>query len=110
MFGRSQQPDLNVLVLRDADVIAARVRWALDEASPEERPGLERAAALIEQAAAAEDTDLFARWVHERLAAAGYEGAPDSVQAIKVLREAAPGLSLKSAVQLAKHAAAPSQR
>ncbi|TLS44499.1 hypothetical protein FE633_19500 [Streptomyces montanus] len=110
MFGRSQQPDLNVLVLRDADVIAARVRWALDEASPEERPGLERAAALVEQAAAAEDADLFARWVHERLAAAGYEGAPDSVQAIKVLREAAPGLSLKSAVQLAKHAAAPSRR
>ena len=106
MFGRSKQPELNVLVLRDADVIAAGVRQALAEAGPEQRPGLERAAALIEQAAAASDADLRARWVHERLAAAGYEGPADSVRAIKVLREAAPGLSLLSAVQLSKDAAA----
>ncbi|MBX9397046.1 hypothetical protein K4749_26490 [Streptomyces sp. TRM72054] len=44
--------------------------------------------------------------VRERLDAVGYEGPADSVQAIKHLREAAPGLSLLSAVQLAKSAAA----
>ncbi|MEG3627704.1 hypothetical protein [Streptomyces poriticola] len=106
MFGWSKQPELNVLVLRDADVIAATVRWALAEATADERPGLERAAALVEQAAAASDADLRARWVHERLAAAGHEGPADSVAAVKVLREAAPGLSLASAVQLSKDAAA----
>ncbi|MFI1730567.1 hypothetical protein ACH40E_15320 [Streptomyces acidicola] len=111
MFGSlgSRKDQLNVLVLRDADVIAASVRQALAEAGEEERPGLERAAALIERAAAAHDDDLRARWVHERLAAAGYEGAPDSVAGIKALRQAEPGLSLLTATQLAKTAAASGQ-
>ncbi|MFA3876177.1 hypothetical protein ABS735_21240 [Streptomyces sp. MMCC 100] len=106
MFGRLAPPELNVLVLRDADVVAHGIRQALAEATPEERPGLERAAALVEQAAAAPDAELFARWVHERLAAAGHEGPADSVQAVRTLREAAPGLSLRQAVKLSKAAAA----
>ncbi|MFE5599747.1 hypothetical protein ACFQ8O_11230 [Streptomyces coelicoflavus] len=106
MFGRLAPPELNVLVLRDTDVVAHGIRQALAEATPEERPGLERAAALVEQAAAAPDAALFARWVHERLASAGYDGPVDSVRAVKVLREAAPGLSLRQAVQLTKTAAA----
>ncbi|MFC4470504.1 hypothetical protein ACFPH6_39445 [Streptomyces xiangluensis] len=106
MFGHSKQPDLHVLVLRDADVIAAQVRWALEEASPEERPGLERAAAIVEEAAAASDAELRSRWVRERAAAAGIEGSYDSVHVIKALREAAPGLTLVQAVQLAKEAEA----
>ncbi|MFE5394355.1 hypothetical protein ACFQ9U_07270 [Streptomyces sp. NPDC056568] len=106
MFGRSRTPELNVLVLRDADVIAHGIREALAEATPEQRPGLERAAALAERAADASDAELRARWVHERFARAGYEGPADSVRAVKVLREAAPGLSLLSAVQLTKDAAA----
>ncbi|MGP2436236.1 hypothetical protein [Streptomyces sp. JW3] len=106
MFGRSKPLELNVLVLRDADVIAAALRTALADAAPEERPGLERAAALVEQAAAVPDAALRARWVHERLTAAGHEGPADSIPAIKTLRESAPGLSLLSAVQLAKDAAA----
>ncbi|MPY63969.1 hypothetical protein [Streptomyces spongiae] len=107
MFGSfgSKKDQLNVLVLRDADVIAASVRQALAEASEEERPGLERAAALIGQAAAAHDDDLRAHWVRERLAAAGHEGAPDSVSGIKALRQAEPGLSLLAATQLARAAA-----
>ncbi|GGL75691.1 hypothetical protein GCM10010129_19190 [Streptomyces fumigatiscleroticus] len=105
MFG-SKKDQLNVLVLRDADVIEAFVRQALAEADAVQRPGLERALAVIEQAAAADDDELRARWVRERLAAAGYAGAPDSVEAVKVLRQQAPGLSLLSAVQLAKAAAA----
>ncbi|GAA2447525.1 hypothetical protein [Streptomyces glaucus] len=106
MFGQGKSKELNILVLRDADVIAESVRSALAGAAPEERPGLERAVALIEQAAAASDADLRIRWVHERLAAAGYEGPADSVEAIKVLRGAVPGLSLLSAVRLSKEAAA----
>ncbi|WP_320777368.1 hypothetical protein [Streptomyces sp. CRN 30] len=106
MFARRNAPEVNVLVLRDADVIAAALRTALADAGPEERPGLERAATLVAQAAAVPDAALRARWVHERLTAAGHEGPVDSVRAIKVLRESAPGLSLLSAVQLAKDAAA----
>ncbi|MFD5806183.1 hypothetical protein ACGF3J_09875 [Streptomyces sp. NPDC048171] len=106
MFGRNKTPELNVLVLRDADVIAHGIRQALAAATPEERPGLEAAAAVAERAAAASDAQLRARWVHERLAAAGHEGPVDSVQAVKTLREAAPGLTLLSAVQLTKDAAA----
>ena len=106
MLGRLKPPDLNVLVLRDADVIAATVRWALDDAPPEERPGLERALALVEQAAATSDADLRARWVRERMAASGIEGSYDSVRAIKALRDAAPGLSLAQAVKMAKEAEA----
>ncbi|MFF9409493.1 hypothetical protein ACF1B0_28830 [Streptomyces anandii] len=106
MFGLDKRTELSVLVLRDADVIAAGVRSALAEASPEERPGLERAAALVERAFTVSDAELRARWVHERLAQAGYEGPADSVQAIKTLRQAAPGLSLVTAVRLSKDAAA----
>ncbi|MFI7345793.1 hypothetical protein ACIBSR_05915 [Streptomyces sp. NPDC049936] len=106
MFGRNKTPELNVLVLRDADVIAHGIRQALAAATLEERPGLEAAAAVAERAAAASDAQLRARWVHERLAAAGHEGPVDSVQAVKTLREAAPGLTLLSAVQLTKDAAA----
>lgn len=107
MFGSlgSRTDQLNVLVLRDADAIGEAVRQALAEASEEERPGLERAVALIDQAAAAHDDDLRARWVRGRLAAAGYEGTPDSVAGIKALRQAEPGLSLLAATQLAKAAA-----
>ena len=98
MFGRLAPPELNVLVLRDTDVVAHGIRQALAEATPEERPGLERAAAP--------DAELHARWVRERLAAAGHEGPVDSVRAVKALREAAPGLSLRQAVKLTKDAAA----
>ncbi|KOT96115.1 MULTISPECIES: hypothetical protein [Streptomyces] len=106
MFGRLAPPDLNVLVLRDTDLAARGIRQALAEATPGERPGLERAAALVEQAAAASDAELRARWVHERLAAAGHEGPVDSVHAIKALRGTTPGLSLRQAVRLTKDAAA----
>ncbi|MFD5649733.1 hypothetical protein [Streptomyces sp. NPDC127039] len=106
MFGRLAPPELNVLVLRDTDVVAHDLRQALAEATPEERPGLERAAALVERSAAVPDADLLSRWVYERLAAAGHEGPVDSVRAVKTLRETTPGLSLRQAVKLTKDAAA----
>ncbi|MBQ0825384.1 hypothetical protein [Streptomyces tagetis] len=106
MLGLRKPPEIAVLVLRDADVVARALRQALAEASPEERPGLERAATLVERAAETSDAELRARWVHERLAAVGHEGPADSVRAVKALRDAVPGLSLLAAVQLSKDAAA----
>ncbi|ATW50118.1 hypothetical protein [Streptomyces peucetius] len=101
MFGLAKQ-EQSVIVVRDADGIVAAVRAALDRAAPEERPGLERALEIVEDASATTYEDLQARWVRQRLDAAGVTGTADSVPAIKALREAAPGLSLKSAVDLAK--------
>ncbi|MFH0177924.1 hypothetical protein ACIA6D_37080 [Streptomyces cacaoi] len=95
-----------VLTIRDADVVAAALRQALAEASPEERPGLERAAALVESSAAAEETRLRARWVRSRLAAVGFQGDIASVAAVKALRQAEPKLSLLAAVQLQREATA----
>lgn len=109
MFGRRKPAEFHVLVLRDADVIAAAVRRCLDDASPEERPGLERAVNLVEEAAAASDADLRTRWVRERVTAAGIEGSYDSVHAIRALRQAAPGLTLLQARQMAKEAEAARQ-
>ncbi|MEV4039939.1 hypothetical protein [Streptomyces umbrinus] len=95
-----------VLTIRDADVVAAALRQALAEASPEERPGLERAAALVEFTAAATETQLRARWVRSRLADTGFTGDITSVEAVKALRQAEPQLSLLAAVQLQKDAEA----
>jgi hypothetical protein len=95
-----------VLPIRDADVVAAALRRALAEASAEERPGLERAAALVESTAAATEIQLRARWVRSRLTAAGFTGNIDSVAALKTLRRAEPRLSLLAAVQLQKEAVA----
>ncbi|WP_326758499.1 hypothetical protein OHB35_10130 [Streptomyces phaeochromogenes] len=95
-----------VLTIRDADVVAAALRQALAEASPEERPGLERAAALVESTAAATETQLRARWVRSRLADVGFTGDITSVEAVKALRQAEPQLSLLAAVQLQKDAEA----
>ncbi len=93
-----------VLLVRDADVVAAALREALAEASPGERPGLERAAALVESTAAATETELRARWVRSRLAAVGFTGDIASVAAVRALRRAEPKLSLLAAVQLQKEA------
>ncbi|MQY34152.1 hypothetical protein SRB17_21180 [Streptomyces sp. RB17] len=95
-----------VLVIRDADMVTAALRRALAEAPPEERPGLERAAALVESTAAASEGELRARWVRSRLAAVGFAGDISSVAALKALRQAEPRLSLMAAVQLQKEAVA----
>ncbi|MGW1889483.1 hypothetical protein ACWCP6_04375 [Streptomyces sp. NPDC002004] len=105
MFGMTKH-ELHVVVLRDADRIATELYRAVAEADDTLRPGLERALAIAEDAARESDDELRARWVHRQLAEAGHEGPSDSVAAIKVLREAMPGLSLLSAVQLTKAAAA----
>ena len=105
ILGRNNKHDV-VLLIRDADVVGAALRQALAEASPEERPGLERAAALVESTAAATDGRLRAHWVRSRLAAVGFTGDITSMRAIRALRQAEPGLSLLAAVELHKEAVA----
>ncbi|MFJ2767428.1 hypothetical protein [Streptomyces sp. NPDC087300] len=107
MFGKRET---SVVVLRDADLIteriAERIAEALERAPEAERPGLERAAALVAEATLTDTApELRARWVRQRLAEAGYEGALDSVAAVKALRQMEPGLTLVAAVQLTKEAA-----
>ncbi|GGS11563.1 hypothetical protein GCM10010269_58400 [Streptomyces humidus] len=91
-----------VLVVRDADVVTAALREALAGASPEERPGLERAVALVGAAAEATETRLRADWVRSRLAAVGFTGDVSSIAAVRALRRAEKKLSLLAAVELQK--------
>ncbi|MEV8004992.1 MULTISPECIES: hypothetical protein [unclassified Streptomyces] len=102
---RKPQP-LAVLVVRDAPDVVAGLRRALETAPDAERPGLERALAMAEETAGRSDAELRGRWVRQRLDAVGYEGPADSVEAIKNLRQAEPGLSLRQAVTYAKETAA----
>ncbi|PCG83632.1 hypothetical protein CIB93_23310 [Streptomyces sp. WZ.A104] len=102
---RKPQP-LAVHVLRDAPDVVTALRRALETATEAERPGLERALALAEDAAERPDEELRGRWVRRRLTEAGHEGPADSVEAIKILRRAEPGLTLLQAVTYAKEAAA----
>ncbi|WP_353944272.1 hypothetical protein ABII15_23540 [Streptomyces sp. HUAS MG91] len=104
IFKSKPQPDLGVVVLRDADRIAEALTAALAQASDAERPGLERAVALVAETERVSEAESRGRWVWERLAAAGYEGPADSVRAIKVLRQAEPSLTLAAAVRLSKDA------
>ncbi|MFF0201372.1 hypothetical protein [Streptomyces sp. NPDC005017] len=96
----------HVILVRDADVVAAALRRALAAAPPEERPGLERAVALVETGAAATESELRARWVRTRLDAVGFTGDITSVAAVKALRKAERGLSLLAAVELHRDAVA----
>ncbi|MEU5717920.1 hypothetical protein AB0G71_19405 [Streptomyces sp. NPDC020403] len=102
--GRARQEKI-VTVLREAEEVGARLREALSTAPDDERPGLERALALVERAAAVPDSEVRGRWVRQRLAAAGYEGPADSVEAVRILRKAEPGLSLLAAVTYTREAA-----
>ncbi|MEU3829400.1 hypothetical protein AB0F36_29390 [Streptomyces sp. NPDC029080] len=95
-----------VLLVRDTELVAEALRQALEEAGPEERPGLERAVALLASTAADSDGQLRARWVRSRLAAVGFTGDIASIAALKALRQAEPRLSLISAVELQKDAVA----
>ncbi|MFF7381769.1 hypothetical protein [Streptomyces griseoluteus] len=95
-----------VLPLKDSDAILAAVRQALADAPPEERPGLERAVALVESTAADSEDALCARWVRARLADTGFTGDIASMAALRALRKAEPSLGLLTAVELQKKAVA----
>lgn len=105
MIGNGKK-DMAVIVIRDAESITAALRQALEHASEEERPGLDRALALALAEAGAPDAELRGRWAERRIRAAGHDGPLDSVRAVKALRTAEPGLSLRQAAQLSRDAAA----
>ncbi|MBL1111423.1 hypothetical protein JK364_03215 [Streptomyces sp. 110] len=96
----------NIVLIRDAHVVAAALRQALDGASAETRPGLERAVTIVESTAAATETQVRGHWVRSRLADVGFSGDLTSVAAVKALRGAEPGLSLLAAVRLRDDAVA----
>lgn len=97
---------LAVLVLHDADGILAELREELAAAPDSDRPGLERALALVGRYTDRPEEELRVRWVRDRLTAAGYAGPADSTEAVRALRRAEPGLSLLQAVTYAREAAA----
>ncbi|MFK0097277.1 hypothetical protein [Streptomyces sp. NPDC091040] len=105
MIGNGKK-DLAVIVVRDADAVAAALREELARASDADRPGLERALALAEAQAGVPGAELRGRWAARRITAGGYDGPLDAVAAVKALRQAEPGLSLRQAVQLSREAAA----
>lgn len=105
VIGNGKQ-DLAVVVVRDAEAIAEALRQALETAGAEERPGLERALAVVADAGGVPDAELRGRWAGRRIRAGGHQGPLDAVAAVKALRKAEPGLSLRQAVQLSREAAA----
>ncbi|MET9659443.1 hypothetical protein [Streptomyces sp. NPDC006510] len=105
MIGNGEQ-DMAVVVARDAAAIGAVLRQALETAGAEERPGMERALAVVAGAAGAPDAEVRGRWAGRRIRAGGHRGPLDAVVAVKALRRAEPGLSLRRAVRLSREAAA----
>ncbi|MEV4000494.1 hypothetical protein ACFYPK_32920 [Streptomyces halstedii] len=100
MFG-GKQP---LAMLRDAHVIGGVIRQAMVDASPEEIPGLERAAQLIGEQQSVADSEVRDRWVHQVLSQAGVPSDAKHPEAVKAVREAAPGLGLVHASQIVKDA------
>ncbi|MGW7353982.1 hypothetical protein [Streptomyces sp. NPDC054784] len=90
MFEAVRRP-MPFVVLREAGTIGDTVREALASASPEERPGLERAAELIAAQERLTDEQLQSRWVRGVLADAGITPESGHVESVKALREAVPG-------------------
>ncbi|WP_431044039.1 hypothetical protein ACQUSR_20500 [Streptomyces sp. P1-3] len=103
MLGFSNQ-GLNVLVLRDAEELGHVLRRALATADEVERPGLERAVALVNEQAALTEAELRVRWVRRALAGSGVDEQTDQVSVVRALRKAEPELGVAAAVRLATEA------
>ncbi|ARZ67822.1 hypothetical protein SMD11_2170 [Streptomyces albireticuli] len=93
-----------VVVLRDSAAVADAVAEALASASDAERPGLERAAALIAERAARPEREVRAEWVRGVCAEAGVDPVAQELHAIRAVRKAEPRLRLADAVQLVREA------
>ncbi|KUJ66712.1 hypothetical protein ACZ90_33815 [Streptomyces albus subsp. albus] len=106
MLGFGNQ-GLNVLVLRDTEELGLALRRALATADDAERPGLERAVALVNEQIALSDADLRVRWTRRALAGSGVDESTDQVSVIRALRKAQPDLGLATAVRLANEAYGP---
>ncbi|MGX8908415.1 hypothetical protein ACR820_24830 [Streptomyces netropsis] len=93
-----------VLVLRDTEAVADAIREALAGASDAERPGLERAAAIVAQYGGRPEAEARVEWVRGVLAEAGVDPVKHEVRAVKAVRDAERGLSLLAAVELVREA------
>ncbi|GAA0387418.1 hypothetical protein [Streptomyces luteireticuli] len=110
MFGKDKgkggSTQTQVVVVRDAQAVAEAIREALTTASPEERPGLERAAAIVAERTPRPDAEVRGEWARAIVTAAGFDPRTQELHAIRALRRAEPGLGLAAAVQLVREAAA----
>ena len=102
MFKWGKGQDESVFIIRDSRNVEAALRQALETADAHERAGLQRALTVVEQTVGLPDAQVRRRWVRDMLERAGVDAASDSVSAVKVLRQAVPGLSLAAAYQLVK--------
>ncbi|MEU3963310.1 hypothetical protein AB0F42_26480 [Streptomyces buecherae] len=104
MFG-SDKRQAQIVVLRDIDSVRKAVANALVTASDQERPGLARAAALIEAEANQTDAQIRARWANRTVSDAGVD-LGNHVEAVAAIRKAVPGgLRLTDANRLIEEAA-----
>ncbi|GHF29168.1 hypothetical protein GCM10010359_34550 [Streptomyces morookaense] len=88
-------------LLPDLTPVKDALRTALGEADEAERPGLERALAIVEEFASA-DQAATQDWARKTLAVAGVDPVAQEVKAVRALRQARHGLGLKEAVDLVK--------
>jgi hypothetical protein len=104
MFGMDQQ-ETAVLVIGDAEEIGDAVRRAPATAGADERPGLERAAAIIADEPARTGEELRERRLWDVPGGSGIDPRTDCVAAVAAPRKAGPGLSLAVAGLLVREAA-----
>ncbi|GAA4620520.1 hypothetical protein GCM10023108_49980 [Saccharopolyspora hordei] len=97
MFGKRET---HFVVLNDLDDGREAVRRALQDAPEAERPGLERALAVLDSVTGSEAPQV--RWTREVLAEAGIDPVEREVAAVREVRKRMPGLSLVAAVELVR--------
>jgi hypothetical protein len=90
--------ETHLIALNDLDAAREAVENALDGASSDERPGLQRALEIIDAVSTREDPRR--RWTRNVLDEAGIDVHAQEVHAVKAVRERLPGLSLSGAVGL----------
>ncbi|GGZ20831.1 hypothetical protein GCM10010387_12260 [Streptomyces inusitatus] len=93
---------LPFVLLHDADDVHADLVTALETADPSSRAGLQEALRIVERHRALTDEQRTGEWVRRTLRDAEADPVHDHVRAVKVLREAAPGLGLVAANDLVK--------
>ncbi|MFF3001921.1 hypothetical protein ACFVTF_03825 [Kitasatospora sp. NPDC057940] len=99
MFTNDTHP---IVVLHDLDDVRAELLAEIRTAGAAERPGLEAALRVVDRQVIVADEERVRRWASRILAAADVDPALDMVRAVKVLRDAVPGLGLISANDLVK--------
>ena len=90
MFRPEPSTEPPVVVLTDLDAARSALARALETADDTTRPGLRRAAALLEDLRPADD-DLVLAWARSVLDDAGIDPFGDEAAAVRRLREAVPG-------------------